>query len=96
MGRHLSRSFSQAKAPAPAVSITADMQTHTGRNSRGRQPELQRYRLLGREGRRALWMKRFDRVKALQHEGKSLTDIAKETRLNWRTVAKWAKLPELQ
>ena len=53
------------------------------------------HRLLAREGRRALWLERFDRVKALQHEGRSLTAIAKETSLNWRTVAKWTELREL-
>jgi transposase len=94
--RQLSRSFSQAKvSAAPAESTGATMEAPADRNSHGRQPDLQRHRLLAREGRRALWLERFDRVKALQHEGRSLTAIAKETSLNWRTVAKWTELREL-
>lgn len=94
--RQLSQSFSQAKvAAAPAESTGATMEAPADRNSHGRQPDLQRHRLLAREGRRALWLERFDRVKALQHEGRSLTAIAKETSLNWRTVAKWTELREL-
>ena len=94
--RQLSRSFSEAKvSAAPADSTSATMEAPADRNSHGRQPDLQRHRLLAREGRRALWLERFDRVKALQHEGRSLTAIAKETSLNWRTVAKWTELREL-
>ena len=71
------------------------MEAPADRNSQGVEPDLQRHRLLAREGRCALWLERFDRVKALQHEGRSLTAIAKETSLNWRTVAKWTELREL-
>jgi transposase len=94
--RQLSRSFSQAKVSAAlAESTGATMEAPADRNSHGRQPDLQRHRLLAGEGRRALWLERFDRVKALQHEGRSLTAIAKETSLNWRTVAKWTEWREL-
>ncbi len=34
----------------------------------------------------------FDRVRALRDAGRSLITIIKETGLNWRTVAKWARL----
>jgi hypothetical protein len=94
--RQLSRSFFPAKvSAAPAESTGTTMEARADRNSHGRQPDLQRHRVLTREGRRALWLERFDRVKALQHEGRSLTAIAKETGLNWRTVAKWTELREL-
>ena len=56
---------------------------------------LLKQRLLARQGRRAVWLEQFDRVKTLQREGKSFGAISKETGLNWRTVAKWARLNEL-
>src|SRR5258708_1267719 len=61
----------------------------------GENPIYRGIDLLAGEGRRALWLERFDRIKALQHEGRSLTAIAKETSLNWRTVAKWTEWREL-
>jgi hypothetical protein len=64
--------------------------TPADRNSHGRQPDLQRHRLLAREGRRALWLERFDRVKALRHEGRSLTAIAKETSCRSQLISRLA------
>ncbi len=41
-----------------------------------------------------MWLGQFDRVKTLQRQGMSMGTISKETGLNLRTVAKWAKLKE--
>jgi hypothetical protein len=49
------------------------------------------------QGRRGVWLDRFDQVKALQRAGRNLNSIIEQTGLNWRTVAKWLEadaLPE--
>jgi hypothetical protein len=92
--RQLSRTYSPPKVLPPTEPVVHGVEEHAEANSHGRQPELQRHRWLVREGRRAIWNERFDWVKALQQEGKSLTAIAQQTGLNWRTVAKWTKLSE--
>jgi transposase len=93
--RELSRSYPQASVLAQTEITPIDTEATSGINSHGRQPELLKHRLLVRQGRRAVWLGYFDRMKTLQREGKSLGAIAKETGLNWRTVAKWAMLDEL-
>jgi hypothetical protein len=40
-------------------------------------------------------MDMFDRVKALQLAGHSVTAIVRQTRFNWRTVVKWVRLDAL-
>jgi transposase len=67
--------------------------------TRGRSVDLEvaEHCQLAREGRRALRLDMFDRVKALQTAGESLRAIVHKTGFNWRTVAKWARqdaLPE--
>jgi hypothetical protein len=53
------------------------------------------HRRRARAGHRAGWQDRFERVKALHAEGKTLDAIVRETGSNWRTVAKWARLDAL-
>ena len=79
-----------AEAQASPVVIAA-----AAHDSHGRQPELAKHLLLERRGRRAVWLDRFERVKTLQREGKSLRLIADETGLNWRTIAKWTSVEAL-
>jgi transposase len=93
--RQLSRSYPQASVSAQLEITAIDIETIPNSNSHGRQPELLRHRLLARQGRRTVWLLQFDRVKTLRREGKSFGAISKETGLNWRTVAKWARLKEL-
>ena len=59
--------------------------------------EARQHQVLGRQGRRAVWLQRFGQVKRLQLMGAGLSAIVAKTGLNWRTVAKWAMrdvLPE--
>jgi hypothetical protein len=93
--RQLSRGYAQASLSAQTDIISIHIETNFGINGHGRQPELLKHRLLIRQGSRAVWLEQFDRVKTLQREGKSFGAISKETGLNWRTVAKWARLNEL-
>jgi transposase len=66
--RQLSRTYSPPKVLPPTEPVVHGVEEHAEANSHGRQPELQRHRWLVREGRRAIWNERFDRVKALQQE----------------------------
>jgi len=93
--RQLSRSYRQASVPAEPESTFVTIDPSSGTNSHGQQPELLKHRLLAGRGRRAVWLELFERVKTLQREGKSLGAIARETRLNWRTVSKWVMWDEL-
>jgi transposase len=93
--RQLSRSYHQARRPTEPENSSVNIEASGSTNSHGRQPELLQHRLLAGQGRRAVWLERFERVKTLQREGKSLGAIAQATRLNWRTVAKWAMWDEL-
>ncbi len=93
--RQLSRSYREASVAPPVESPSIDSEATASFNSHGRQPELLQHRLLARRGRRRVWLEHFDRFKTLQGEDKSLSAIAKEIGLNWRTVAKWALLTEL-
>jgi transposase len=59
--------------------------------------EVLQHQQLVRQGRRGIWLDRFDQVKALQRAGRNLNSIIEQTGLNWRTVAKWLEadaLPE--
>jgi transposase len=93
--RQLSRGYSQASVLAETEIPSTDIEATPDINSHGRQPELLKHRLLARQGRRAVWLGQFGQMKTLQRDGKSLSAIAKETGLNFRTVAKWAMLDEL-
>jgi hypothetical protein len=55
-------------------------------------PEVTEHRHLVQVGRRARSKVGFDRVKALQAEGKSLAEIVRATGFHWRTVRKWTQL----
>ena len=95
--RQLSRNHGHANVTPLAEIDLIGGGVAAGVHSHGRQPELAKHRQLARFGCRAVWLERFDRMKTLQGEGKSLRVISKEIGLNWRTVAKWAilnKLPE--
>ena len=59
------------------------------------EPAVTEHLHLLRAGRRAAWQARFDRVKALQAEGRSRSAIVRATGFNWRTVAKWVRLDAL-
>jgi transposase len=61
----------------------------------GRQPELIRHRRLARDGRRALWQTKFDRLKELQTAGVAIASIKRETGLHWKTITKWLALDTL-
>ncbi len=50
------------------------------------------HRHLVKQARRDVRQAMFDRVRALRDAGNSLIAIIRETGLNWRTVAKWARL----
>jgi transposase len=91
----LSRSYRPVRTPATPGPGVVNMEPSAGINSHGRQPELLQHRIFAGRGRRAVWLQSFERVKALQHEGKSTGAIVRETRLNWRTVAKWSSWDEL-
>jgi transposase len=91
----LSRSYRPASTPAASGPGVVNMEASAGANSHGRQPELLQHRIFAGRGRRAVWLQSFERVTALQREGKGTGVIARETRLNWRTVAKWALWDEL-
>ena len=93
--RQLSRNHGHANVLAPAELDAIGGEAAAGIHSHGRQPELAKHRHLARLGCRAVWLERFDRMKTLQREGKSLRVISKGIGLNWRTVAKWALLNEL-
>jgi hypothetical protein len=54
-------------------------------------PEVTEHRHLVQVGRRARSKVGFDRVKALQAEGKSLAEIVRATGFHWRTVRKWTQ-----
>ena len=92
--QQLSRNYGYAKVSSTAIGWIGSEATADS-NSHGRQPELAKHRGLARLGCQAVWLERFDGVKALQREGKSVGAISKEMSLNWRTVAKWASLNEL-
>jgi transposase len=93
--RQLSRSYRPASAPAAPEPDFAKIEAGAGAHSHGRQPELLKHRLFAVQGRRAVWLERFKHVKTLQAEGKSVTAIAREARLNFRTAAKWLMWDEL-
>ena len=93
--RQLSRSYSQISAPAPTEIPSTEIEATSDMNSHGRQPELLKHGRLARQGKRAVRLRQFAQMKTVQGKGKSLGVIAKETGLNWRTVAKWAMLDEL-
>jgi hypothetical protein len=93
--RQLSRSYSQVSIIAQTEIPSTDVEATFNINSHGRQPELLKHRLLGQQGRRAVWLEQFGQMKTLQRDGKSLGAIAKETGLNFWTVAKWAMFDEL-
>ena len=59
--------------------------------------DVPQHQQMVRQGRRGVWLDRFDQVKALQGAGRNLNAIIEQTGLNWRTVAKWLEadaLPE--
>ena len=80
--------------PSP-LAQTLCWEARNGVSGCGLESEAQKHLLLNRQSRRAWWLERFERVKTLQGERKTLEEICQETRLNWRTVAKWTKLKEL-
>jgi hypothetical protein len=59
-------------------------------------PEVTEHRHLVQVGRRARSKIGFDRVKALQAEGKSLAEIVPVTGFHWRTVRKWTQLEAMR
>ena len=67
----------------------------TGLIHRYGSPAVTEHRRRAKAGHRAGWQDRFDRVKALQGDGKTLDAIVRETGSNWRTVAKWTRLDAL-
>ena len=93
--RQLSRSYRPAVVPAAPDPDLAKIEARADAHSHGRQPELLKHQLFAVQGRRAVWLERFKHVKTLQAEGKSVTAIAREARLNFRTAAKWLMWDEL-
>jgi hypothetical protein len=53
-------------------------------------PELLEHRQMVQDGRRGVWLERFEQVKELQRAGRKLNKIVEQTGLNQRTVSKWA------
>jgi transposase len=53
-------------------------------------PELLEHRQMVQDGRRGVWLERFEQVKELQRAGRKLNKIVEQTGLNSRTVSKWA------
>jgi transposase len=93
--RQLSRSYRPVTAPSAPEPDFVNIEAGYGAHSHGRQPELLQHRLFAGQGRRSVWLERFKQVKTLQAEGKSSSAIAREARLNFRTVAKWLMWDEL-
>ena len=60
-----------------------------------RADEVLQHQQMVRQGRRGVWLDRFDQVKALQRAGRNLSSIVEQTGLNWRTVAKWLEVDAL-
>lgn len=92
--QQLSRAPRPTKQPSPAIT-EAEPAVVAGWIGHGRQPALVEHRQLVSTGRRAVFMDMFDRVKALQLAGHSVTAIVRQTRFNWRTVVKWVRLGAL-
>jgi hypothetical protein len=92
--QQLSRAPRPTKQPSPAIT-EAEPAVVAGWIGHGRQPALVEHRQLVSTGRRAVFMDMFDRVKALQLAGHSVTAIVRQTRFNWRTVVKWVRLDAL-
>jgi hypothetical protein len=88
--QQLSRAPRPTKQPSPAIT-EAEPAVVAGWIGHGRQPALVEHRQLVSTGRRAVFMDMFDRVKALQLAGHSVTAIVRQTRFNWRTVVKWVR-----
>ena len=82
------RPHSTANSEAKAV-IAAEWTGH------GRQPALVEHRHLVSTGRMARFTDMFNRVKALQFAGDSVSAIVRQTRFHWRTVTKWMGLDAL-
>jgi transposase len=88
--QQLSREQRHAGARVPRDPVTsATMANYQGH---GRQPELVRHRRLARDGHRAHWQAKFNRVKDLQKSGGTISAIKRETDLHWKTITKWLAL----
>ena len=87
--QQLSRAPLQQEPFAPGEMEPEPQQPQPGLIHRYGQPEVTEHRRLANAGRRAARRSRFDQLKILQATGKGLSEIVRETGLNWRTVAKW-------
>jgi hypothetical protein len=79
----------------PAQKLQGKAAPHAAQETPG--AEVLQHQQMVRQGRRGVWLDRFDQVKALQRAGRNLSSIIEQTGLNWRTVAKWLEadaLPE--
>jgi hypothetical protein len=89
-----------SRAPGPCLLVapsgTVDLLEPPGLIHRYGPPEVTEHRHLVEVGRRARSQVGFDRVKALQSEGKSLAEIVRATGFHWRTVRKWTRLEALR
>jgi hypothetical protein len=90
--QQLSRAPLQQEPFAPGEMEPEPQQPQPGLIHRYGQPEVTEHRRLANAGRRAARRSRFDQLKILQATGKGLSEIVRETGLNWRTVAKWTRL----
>jgi transposase len=80
----------------PAMQAQRKATPQAGQETPGQDEVLQHRQMVG-QGRRRVWLDRFDQVKILQRAGRNLNEIAEQTGLNWRIVAKLLKadaLPE--
>ncbi|WP_409455288.1 ISL3 family transposase [Methylosinus sp. H3A] len=90
--QQLSRAPLQQEPFAPGEMEPEPQQPQPGLIHRYGQPEVTEHRRLANAGRRAARRSRFDQLKILQATGKGLSEIVRETGLNWRTVARWTRL----
>ena len=74
-----------ADAPAPAAPPGSVM-------AKINRADHEQHRKLVRGGRAAALREKFEQVKALVAEGHGLARVARQTRLNWRTVKRWSAL----